>query len=260
MANCIEEEMAKVMQIGMRVVRGRDWSSGSLDGYGVGTITDSTLINISNSTVLWNVKWDNGFHGCFKMGLNGKYELKILDFKPQAARPTLGSVIFKAKKFTDFKIICGGKTFECHKVILGCQSDVFEAMFTNMNLTEANSGEVTIDDIDPNAMETMLDFLYHEEIKNANLINTKLLFAADKYNIGKLVETCIQHLKSNISEENALDILLTADLTNKTDLLEAASKFCLKNQEKLVKIKSWNDMEKINPKFILELISKVYFR
>ena len=36
--NCIEEEMAKMMKIGTRVVRGRDWSSGSLDGAGVGTI------------------------------------------------------------------------------------------------------------------------------------------------------------------------------------------------------------------------------
>ena len=112
------------MKIGTRVVRGRDWSYGNHDGFGVGKIFSCV---VKNGTTFWQVEWDNGNIGYFKMGLDGKYELKILDFKQQDARPTsekmLGSVIFKAKKFTDFKIICGGKTFECHKVILGCQSD-----------------------------------------------------------------------------------------------------------------------------------------
>ena len=56
--------------------------------------------------------------------------------------------------------------------------------------------------------ETMLYFLYNEEIKDDKLINPNLLFAADKYNIAKLVKICIQHLKTNLSKENALDILL----------------------------------------------------
>ena len=56
--------------------------------------------------------------------------------------------------------------------------------------------------------ETMLYFLYNEEIKDDKLINPNLLFAADKYNIAKLVKICIQHLKKNLSKENALDILL----------------------------------------------------
>ena len=56
--------------------------------------------------------------------------------------------------------------------------------------------------------ETMLYFLYNEEIKDDKLINPNLLFAADKYNIAKLVKICILHLKTNLSKENALDILL----------------------------------------------------
>ena len=52
--------------------------------------------------------------------------------------------MFNSKKFVDFKIKCGTKTFECHKNVLACHSDVFEAMFTNIDMNEARSGEVEI--------------------------------------------------------------------------------------------------------------------
>ena len=65
-------------------------------------------------------------------------------------------------------------------------------MFTNVNMIEAKSGEVEIDDIEADVMETMLHFLYNEEIKDTKLINTSLLLAADKYNIVRLMKICIQ--------------------------------------------------------------------
>ena len=55
--------------------------------------------------------------------------------------------MFNSKEFTDFKIICGANTFECHKTVLACQSDVFRAMLMNLNMTEAKSGQVEIKDI-----------------------------------------------------------------------------------------------------------------
>ena len=59
----------------------------------------------------------------------------------------LGSKLFLDKEFVDLKIICKGKTFECHKNVLSCQSDVFKTMFLNMNMDEAKSGQVKIKDI-----------------------------------------------------------------------------------------------------------------
>ena len=57
------------------------------------------------------------------------------------------SKLFLAKESMDLKIICKGKTFECHKNVLICQSDVFETMFLNMKMDEAKSGQVKIKDI-----------------------------------------------------------------------------------------------------------------
>ena len=72
-----------------------------------------------------------------------------------------------------------------------------------MDLNEAKSGEVEIEDLDFDTMETLIYFLYNEEIQDQKLINTKLLYAADKYNVSELVEMCATFLKCNLSVDNA---------------------------------------------------------
>ena len=70
---------------------------------------------------------------------------KLMEREPEPE--ILGSKLFLDKEFVDLKIICKGKTFECHKNVLSCQSDVFKTMFLNMNTDEAKSGQVKIKDI-----------------------------------------------------------------------------------------------------------------
>ena len=146
------EEMAKLMKPGVKVVRGDDFNYGDEDGKGSGTVIEKDSLLPGWCTVRWD---NNGNTFSYRMGFQNKFELKILnDEEPKIEKPgkTLGSLMFNNKKFVDFKIKCGSKTFECHKNVLACHSDVFEAMFTNDDMTEAKSGEVEIDDIKPDAM------------------------------------------------------------------------------------------------------------
>ena len=270
MADSIEEQMAKLMKPGVRVVRGKDWDWYDQDGNGPGTVIRMEASDPFKNW--WKIEWDDKSkpQRIYKMGA-GKYDLKIIGYERQPTKdclgsveqqPTkecLGSVMLNTKKFMDFKIICEDKTFECHKAVLSSQSDVFDAMFTNMNMNEANSGEVEIEDFKADAIETMIDFLYKQEIKD-DLINTQLLLAADKYNIKKLMKLCCQKLKMKLSIENALDILLCADLTNQQDLINAASEFLRKNAGKLVKTSFWIQKEKTNPKLINDLFSKAFLK
>ena len=46
--------------------------------------------------------------------------------------------------------------FKCHKVILAARSDVFAAMFSHYNTSEAMTNEIKINDIEPEVMELML--------------------------------------------------------------------------------------------------------
>ena len=256
MSNIIEEDMAKMMRPGIRVLRGKDFNHryerGDIDGKGPGTV-------IGNKGLLlgwWTVKWDNtGEQHNHRMGAEGKYDLIIIDLvKPI---PSLASKLFDGKKFSDIKIICEGKTIHCHKNVLGSQSDVFETMFLNMDMTEAKSGELKIEDFKAETMETFIYYLYNEEVKDVNLINTDLLYVADKYNISGLLELCSGHLKSNLSPNNALDVLLSAHQMNQEELFRAASKFVHENKGQLAKTSAWKEMKKTNPTMIVNILSMV---
>ena len=67
----------------------------------------------------------------------------------------------------------------------------------------------------------LLYFLYNDEIEDTKMINAKLLVAADKYNILGLLEVCSYYLKQNISVENGIDILVTANITNQKAMFDS---------------------------------------
>merc|ERR1719237_86524 len=140
----------------------------------------------------------------------------------------LSEKMFLKDEFSDVKILCGGKTFPCHKVILSNQSEVFKTMLGDGcgSMIEASTGEIRIKDISADTMESLLYFLYfdHKNLKGKNKINIDLLLAADKYNIPDLVKICVNHLKTNLTEVNAVDIMAKSYMIN-IDLLLAADKY-----------------------------------
>ena len=259
MSKLTYEEMEKMMRPGIRVIRGRDWKSGDQDGNGPGTVLRQHPIQ----KYLWEVKWDMTDGRWHVMGNNPKggkqYSLKIIEISPPAPKKTLGSQLFMAKNTYDLKIICGGKILECHKNVLCCRSDVFAVMFYNDEMIEAQSREVKINDIQADTMETLLYFLYHDQVQvqDAKMINGKLLCAAHKYNIRELMEVCTEFLKNNISVENASEVVVSAHLTNQKDLFKIASDFIYENKGKITKTIAWEEFKKSNPTMAIDIFSSI---
>ena len=289
MSNLTNEEMARMMRPGLRVIRGTDWfTAGSLfeneDENGPGTVIGkfgpphdywSYLAKFFGGVPepeyknVWKVKWDNvvesegswNFYwmGCSETGEN-IYRLKIIEIPPPPPKktPILGNKLFMAKNTFDLKIICEGKILECHKSVLCCRSDVFDTMFSNESeMIEAQSREVKINDIQADTMETFLYFLYHDQVKDAKEIDAKLLRAAHKYNVPELMEVCTEYLKKNLSFENATDVLVSSHLTDQKNLFEIASDFINENKGKVVKTIAWEEFKKTNPTMAIDIISSV---
>lgn len=57
------------------------------------------------------------------------------------------------------------------------------------------------------------------------MINTDILRAADEHNVTDFLVECSKYLESNLSFENALDVLVSTELNNQKALLESASIF-----------------------------------
>ena len=87
-------------------------------------------------------------------------ELKTIEMP---SRPKLLHKLYSEGEFSDIKIFCDGKVFNCHKIILSRQSEVFEKMLDVENdMKEATTGKIEITDISASTMENLLFFIYHE--------------------------------------------------------------------------------------------------
>ena len=67
-------ELAALIKVGTRVVRGKDWKWGNDDGGGKGTITDLKALGLPGC---FQVQWDAGLEGIYRMGAQGSYELQL---------------------------------------------------------------------------------------------------------------------------------------------------------------------------------------
>ena len=170
----------------------------------------------------------------------------------------LREMLFAEKEFVDVKILCNGKTFECHKIVLSCQSQVFKAMIENKTMVEKEAGvlEFEENDISSDVMEQVVFFLYHDKVENAKMINPDLLHAAVKYNIKGLLDECRKHFESTLSLQNALDILVLSETTNQENLFVTASRFVGKNLGSLEKSNNYQKMVNEDP----NMLSRVFFK
>ena len=182
---------------------------------------------------------------------------------------TFGEKLYAENEYLDVKILCNGKTFKCHKNVLSCQSEVLETMIKNKaieydlnknkSLTEKKTGIMKIEEnaFSSDVMEQMLYFVYHDKVKDAKMINTDLLLAADKFNIQGLLDECCKHFESTLSLQNALDILVLAETTNQKNLFDTASRFVGKKLGKLEKTSAYQEMVNENPKMFTRVFSKM---
>ena len=163
------------------------------------------------------------------------------------------------KEFVDVKIVCNEKTFDGHKAVLSCRSEVFKTIIRNKSLTEKQAAvmEINENDFNSQAMEQILFYIYHGNVQDIEMINTDLLRAADKYEVVGLMDICAKYLESNLSLENALDVLVAAELTNQKALFESAAKFVKEKPGKKKKTGAYKEMAEKDTKIIAIVMTKM---
>ena len=124
-------------------------------------------------------------------------------------------------------------------------------MLIDSNMVEAETGEIKIPDVSPDTMEDFLFFIYHDTLDKTK-ISGDLLVVADKYNVTALSKFCVNYFDNNLTESNAVDVMNSAYLTNKKELIGKACKFVFKH--KLIGDEDWQDMKKNNPSYAFEVL------
>ena len=219
----------------------------------------------------WNVRWilrDLSYDDLdMPVEISLSFEFEHIEapgtYVPPDKEPTIKESIQNvcfSSEFSDIKIICEGKEFPCHKLILCLRSSVFKRMFSSdLKISNAkDESTLTIEDVSADTMKTFLEFLYTDDLK-VNEINTKLLLVADKYDFKRLVNICVNHFGNIIDTKNAMEIAFTAYLVNNEELLKKASRFIINHAGAIKKPEQWDRIKKGYPHIATKVMDLIIF-
>lgn len=152
---------------------------------------------------------------------------------------------------SDFTIeSADGDKFQVHRLLLSAHSDVFKAMLKE-DTAESQNSYVKLVDASTDDLKFILEFLYTGTIKdfdNCNLGN--LLKLADQYNLNGLRRLSQHALSRQLTEENALEILILADMYNSETLKISAMKY-IKGNGRILNSSTFKEIK--NPDLLREL-------
>ena len=164
---------------------------------------------------------------------------------------------FMDKEFSDIKVKCGEKTFDCHRLILAASSRVFKAMLQS-EMTEKNENMVVIEDFDSEVIFQVLQCIYSgsidfEAFDDQVYMVMEILKAADKYELETLKSVCEKKLSSLLDEKNCLKLYILADFHLTPKLEKEALDVVADNLEAVFESEDWEDCIKNHPNLALKI-------
>lgn len=138
------------------------------------------------------------------------------------------------KLLCDVKIVVEGREILAHKFLLAASVPYFHSMFTH-NLIESRQEIITLKDMDPDALETIIDFVYSSELHIDQENVQKLLQMATILQVARVQEKCSEFLMYQLDPSNCLGIYVFAEMHGCTDLKVKAKNYCDRNFNKIVR-------------------------
>ncbi len=147
-----------------------------------------------------------------------------------------------------------------HVDILTAKSPVFAAMF-QIGMQEAKTGQVRVEDFEPDVFEELLYFIYAGRTRTPFTLSLaqSLYIATDKYDIGDLKEECSKFLLSSIKEDNVISMLIWAERCFVEEIKEKCIAFAAKKEQVvfLYDVGAWNELMKFHQELSLTVIQRV---
>lgn len=148
------------------------------------------------------------------------------------------------KSMHDVVLMVKDEEISACKHIMSARSEVFASMFES-EMIEKKTGLVEISDIELSTFKRLLNFIYTSKVDSNDTDELRgLIIAADKYAVSSLVSTCGYRLANKLTTDNAVDILILADLVRANFLKKDCISFILKNKDKIGDTEGYKNMIK----------------
>ncbi|XP_063995638.1 uncharacterized protein LOC135172994 [Diachasmimorpha longicaudata] len=102
-------------------------------------------------------------------------------------------------------------------------------MFEGQELMENSSSVVFIENMEPDTVKAMLEFIYTDEVTELNPFASRLLQAARDYKLPRLITMCEMVLYKSLDIENAAELYVLANECGSIKLEENIKKFIHEN-------------------------------
>ena len=165
-------------------------------------------------------------------------------------------VALNDKDFSDVKIICGDKVFDCHRIFLSSRSSVFRAMFQH-GMTEAQTRKIEIKELEPEVVQAMLKYIYTGNMNFSTMKPEEMLAAAQMYDLGLLKDYYEEKLCKSLDISNCVDMLVLGDLHEAAALKRDALRLIVKNLSSVVESPDWQNKLISYPVLMSEVLKNV---
>nr|XP_015917059.2 speckle-type POZ protein-like [Parasteatoda tepidariorum] len=152
--------------------------------------------------------------------------------------------------YSDIVLNVDGDKIKAHKLILQARSPVFQKMFTH----EAAENPIAISDIGSETMKRLLNFIYTgttDEYGFEELL--ELYYAADKYEVISLRDSCKTKLLDLLQVDNACVLFVLANRHSDEAFKNKVAQFISANFKSVVKTESIDELSKDDMKFLMRL-------
>lgn len=127
-------------------------------------------------------------------------------------------------KLCDVTLKVEDRCFFAHRIILAGTIPYFHAMFTH-DMVESTQEIITIKEIDPEALELLINFAYSGKVVISTSNVQSLLVGASFLQLGKVRDACCDFLKKRLHPNNVLGVQSFADALGCTTLVEATNRY-----------------------------------
>jgi len=165
--------------------------------------------------------------------------------------------IFHDRKTSDVVVVAGNEKFYCHKNILSARCEVFKNMLAP-HTSESENNTIEIKEVPPEAVESMLKYIYNGEVlEDPVKLTPDLLNAAEMYLLDHLKEACVKSLIENLEVSSCISTFIMAGRFNSSNLKEVVMQFIKCKAEEVMETEDCAKLLKTDPALAQELMKAI---